>query len=106
VLFQQFYGNRNRLKILLKYYPFGILLRNLPLIVLSLLYWDVYFLRYGGPRFVARALRQQAAFARAGLRERDQAREVHPHRWMPWMKQQGIRELRDLRATFPAAGQS
>jgi GT2 family glycosyltransferase len=104
VLFQQFYGNRNRLKILLKYYPVGILLRNLPLIVLSLLYWDVYFLRYGGPRFAARALRQQAAFARAGLRERAQAREVRPHRWIPWMKQQGIRELRDLRATFPAAG--
>jgi GT2 family glycosyltransferase len=104
VLFQQFYGNRNRLKILLKYYPVAILLRNLPLIVLSLLYWDLYFVRHGGPRFAAKALRQQAAFAREGLRERHQVREVRAHRWIPWMKQQGIRELRDLRSTFPAAG--
>jgi GT2 family glycosyltransferase len=104
VLFQQFYGNRNRLKILLKYYPVAILLRNLPLIVLSLLYWDLYFLRHGGPRFAVRAVRQQAAFAYAGLRERHQTREVRAHRWIPWMKQQGIRELRDLRSTFPAAG--
>jgi GT2 family glycosyltransferase len=104
VLFQQFYGNRNRLKILLKYYPVVILLRNLPLIVLSLLYWNLFFLRHGGPRFAASALRQQAAFAREGLNERHQTREVRAHRWVPWMKQQGIRELRDLRATFSAVG--
>jgi GT2 family glycosyltransferase len=103
VLFQQFHGNRNRLKILLKYYPVGILLRNLPLIVLSLLYWDAYFLRYGGLRFAAKALREQTAFAREGLWERHQAREVRAHRWIPWMKQQGIRDLRNLHATFRAA---
>ena len=104
VLFQQFYANRNRLKILLKYYPTWILFRNLPLILLSFVYWDAYFLRYGGPRFAARALWHQVAFALDGVRERHQAREVRAHRWIPWMKQQGLLELRSLRSTFASGG--
>lgn len=99
VLFQQFLGNRNRLKLLLKYYPLGTLLRNLPLIGLSLAYWDFVFLRDGGPRLCLRALREQLAFARQGLRERRQQRALAAG-WLPWMTHQSLRDILTLRATF------
>ena len=53
-LMQQFYCNRNRLKILFKYYPPVMLVRNLPMIFLSVAYWDLVFLRTAGPGFFTR----------------------------------------------------
>jgi GT2 family glycosyltransferase len=100
VLFQQFYANRNRVKILVKYYPVSILVRSLPLTLLSLVYWNTYFLRHGGPRFAARALLHQLQFAREGLKERRHTRGIRAQRWVPWMKHHRIRDLRRLRATF------
>jgi GT2 family glycosyltransferase len=100
VLLKQFYANRNRLKILLKYYPVSLLVRNLPLNLIGLIYWNAYFLRHGGPRFASRALKHQVLFARAGIAERHKMRRVRAERWVPWMKQQGIRDLLSLRATF------
>lgn len=99
VLFQQFLGNRNRVKILLKYYPLPTLLRNLPLIGLSLAYWDFVFLRDGGPRFFLRALGAQLLFGWRGLRERRRWR-AGAARWSPWMTRQGLRDVLALRSSF------
>jgi GT2 family glycosyltransferase len=104
VLFQQFLGNRNRLKLLLKYYPLPILLRNLPLIGLSLAYWDFVFLWDGGPRFCLRALGAQGAFAWQGLRER-RRRRARPAGWLPWMTRQGLRDILFLRSSFAGGGE-
>jgi GT2 family glycosyltransferase len=99
LLRQQFYCNRNRLKILFKYYPLKALLRNLPLIALSVLYWDWYFLRHAGPRYCLRAIAAQSRFAWQGLRERFGNRMAPaPDRWLPWMTQQGLRDVLALRA--------
>ncbi len=96
-LFQQFYGNRNRLKILAKYYPVGLLLRNLPLIAMSYAYWNLYFLRHGGPRLFLRAVFQQLAFLARGLGERRRHR-VAADRWLPWMTRHTLGELWRARA--------
>lgn len=104
LLFQQFHGNRNRVKLLLKYYPLPTLLRNLPLIALSLAYWDFVFLRQGGPRFFLRALGAQLAFAGHGLRERGRARGLVAG-WRPWMRHQGLRDVLALRSSFAGGGE-
>jgi GT2 family glycosyltransferase len=104
LLFQQFLGNRNRLKLLLKYYPLPTLLRNLPLIGLSLAYWDFVFLREGGPRYCLRALGAQGAFAWQGLRER-RWRRARSEGWLPWMTRQGLRDILALRSSFAGGGE-
>ena len=96
-LVQQYYCNRNRLKILLRYYPPSMLVRNLPLIVLSVLYWDAVFLLRAGPAFCLRAVAAQVRFAAAGLWERRAANGVDPARWIPWITHQGLRDIRALR---------
>lgn len=48
VLFKQFHAQVNRGRILARYYPLKILLRNWHLILLSYLYDEYYFLRWGG----------------------------------------------------------
>jgi GT2 family glycosyltransferase len=96
-LLQQFYCNRNRLKILCKYYPLGLLLRNLPMILASVAYWDVIFLRKAGPGVFLRAIAAQAHYAARGLRERSRAGNVNAKRWLPWMTRQGLREIQALR---------
>ena len=105
VLFQQFLGNRNRVKLLAKYYPLSTLLRNLPLIALSLAYWDFVFVRDGGLRFGLRAVAAQFAFARHGLRERRLLPAGQAAAWLPWMKQQGLRDLAALRSSFADGGE-
>ena len=97
-LFQQFYCNRNRVKILAKYYPWAMLMRNLPLIGLSVAYWDGIFLRDAGLRFCLRAVAEQARYAFHGLMDRLRGRSVQPDRWLPWMTQQGLREILAVRA--------
>jgi GT2 family glycosyltransferase len=102
LLFRQFYGNRNRLKILAKYYPPLLLVRNLPLICLSLLYWHWMFLRREGVVFLLRALAAQARFALDGLRERARADGVDPRLWLPWMTQHRLRDLWTLKVVLGA----
>ena len=103
VLFQQFYGNRNRVKILFKYYPPAVLLRSLPLIFLSLAYWDGVFLRDGGWAFFARAVVGQVRYAWQGLRERLRGDAgVEAKHWLPWMTNQGLREVLALKSALGA----
>jgi len=90
-LFQQFHANRNRLKLVAKYWPWPLLLRNLPLVALSIAYWDLVFLVRAGPRYFARAVAAQIAFFVRGLRERQ---AQHSYRWLPWMTQHSFRGLK------------
>ena len=96
LLFKQGYGNRNRLKILAKYYPVHLLLRNLHLILFSLLYWNTVFLRDGGFRFMQRAVRDQIRFLIRGLHERGNDSSVDARLWLAWMKRQGVREMLEI----------
>jgi GT2 family glycosyltransferase len=94
---QQFYCNRNRMKILAKYYPASVLLRGAPLVLMSLAYWNAFFLRAAGPRFLARAVMAQARFAAHGLRERWRGRGVDAAAWLPWMERMGLRRVLAVR---------
>ncbi|MEK6325046.1 MAG: glycosyltransferase family 2 protein [Acidobacteriota bacterium] len=102
VLFQQFYGNRNRIKIVMKYYPPMVLLLSMPLILLSLAYWDWRFLREGGPRLFLRALAAQTQYAMQGLFERLRGNTVSPEAWLPWMKHQSLRQVLALKSALGA----
>jgi GT2 family glycosyltransferase len=99
VLFHHFYFQRNRIKVLTKYYPVGVLLRGLPLILASLVYWNGRFLLNGGPRLLARALATQADYARRGLAER-RSHGVDARGWLPWMSHHGLRDMLRLRAVL------
>src|SRR5215207_502489 len=94
---QQFYCNRNRLKILFKYYPSVLLVRNLPMICLSVAYWDLVFLRTAGPGFCLRAMGAQLRYAVRGLRERNRASALKSERWLPGMTRQRLRDVLALR---------
>jgi GT2 family glycosyltransferase len=96
-LMQQYFCNRNRLKILCKYYPLPLVARNLPLIALSVAYWDMVFLRRAGPAFCLRAAAGQARYAVQGLRERQHAHDIDPAGWLPWMTRHRLRDVRALR---------
>jgi GT2 family glycosyltransferase len=102
-LFQQFYCNRNRVKILAKYYPADILLHNLPLICLSLIHWNAYFLRHGGLGFFLRAVASQVRYGLQGLGERLRGGSVRADSWLPWMSHQRLRDVLALRAELAAA---
>ena len=97
-LFHQFYSNRNRLKILTKYYPLSVLARNLPLILLSLVYCDWVFLRKGGPAFFLRAVAAQIRYGAQGILERLRGRAVDSRHWLPWMTKHSLRDILALRA--------
>jgi GT2 family glycosyltransferase len=99
-LFQHFYFQRNRLKILAKYYPVHILVESLPLILGSLLYWDLLFLWHGGPRLLVRALAGQVVYGRRGVAER-RRHGINPQAWLPWMTRHGVRDMLRLRAASP-----
>ena len=100
VLFQQFYGNRNRVKILLKYYPASVLLSSLPVIGISLLYWNLVFLRHKGPRFFVSAIGAQLRYGVHGLRERTRDTRMGGAAWRPWMTRHTLTQVRALQATF------
>ncbi|MBV9599689.1 MAG: glycosyltransferase family 2 protein [Chloroflexi bacterium] len=97
VLFTQFYGNRNRVKILSKYYPLRLLIRNLPLILMSLAYWDIFILRRGGAGLFIRALSDQIRFACQGAAERRRGTGVRSERWLPRMTRHGLADVLALR---------
>lgn len=86
-MFKQFYGNRARLKILFKYYPCKIILGNIFLIFGSFVYWDYYFLRYGGWKKLWGLKVAQWQFAKAGLKERKlNSRERNWTKWITYQK--------------------
>jgi len=97
-LFQQFHCNRNRVKILTKYYPARLLLRNLPMICLSLVYWDLVFLCRSGPILMIRAVRSQISYAVKGLKERRRVGDIVSARWLPWMTRHRLRDIVALRS--------
>jgi GT2 family glycosyltransferase len=99
-LFQQFYCNRNRVKLLAKYYPLSVLIPSLPLILLSLIYWNWFFLRTGGIVFFFRAVFGQVRYALQGLTERLRGEGVAAEKWLPWMKTQGLRDLLSVRTAL------
>jgi len=99
-LLQQFYCNRNRAKLTLKYYPLKILLRSMPLILMSLAYWDWRFLREAGARFFVRGLIAQVKYALEGVKERLRGNTVDPKNWLPWMTHHTLREVLALKASF------
>jgi GT2 family glycosyltransferase len=97
-LFHQFYSNRNRIKILAKYYPVAVLLPALPLILLSLIYCDWVSLREGGPRLFFRSIASHVHYAAQGLVERFRGGGVDARHWVPWMTKQGLREVLALKS--------
>jgi GT2 family glycosyltransferase len=99
-LFQQFYCNRNRAKILAKYYPLSVLIRSLPLISLSFVYWNWFFLCNGGILCFLRAVSSQIRYAFQGLNERLRGKSVAAEKWLPWMKTQGLREVLSVRTSL------
>ena len=104
LLFTQFYGNRNRVKILAKYYPIGLLIANLPLILMSLAYWDAFMLRRGGVGLFCRACSDQIHFAVHGFVERWRGTGVQAQRWMPWMTRHGLADVLALRSAARTYG--
>lgn len=104
-LFLQRLANRNRLKLIAKYYPASLLVRGLPFILAGLLYWDLVFLQQRGPRGLLEFLRDQLGAIRDGLRQRDRAVLAAYPRWKPWMTRQGlsamIRQMRAMQRRAP-----
>lgn len=92
-IFKQFNSNRNRAKILTKYYPARILLANAPMICLSFLYWDLFILKHGGFLKFFQSIGAQLSFATSGLIERWQRKGSHPERWTKFMRHRSLREL-------------
>ncbi len=97
-LFHQFYSNRNRIKILTKYYPVSVLARSLPLILLSLVYCDWFLLRTGGPGLFLRAVSAQIRYAVQGIRERLNGRSVDSRQWLPWMTTHKLADILALKS--------
>jgi GT2 family glycosyltransferase len=97
-LFQQFFCNRNRLKIVFKYYPWGVILRSLPLLMLSVGYWNAKFLVNSGLGLFLRAIASQVRYGTRGIAERRTAADADPRQWLPWMTWHGLAEIQALRA--------
>lgn len=92
-LFQQFHSNRNRLKLIAKYYPFPIILRSMPLLLVGLSYWNLVFLRSGGIRLALKSIREQVTYMIRGIRERDRYIVRHSEGWTRWMTRQSFAEI-------------
>jgi len=92
-LFKKFYGQRNRAKILAKYYPFRILLKNFHIIALSFIYWDLFILRYGGIKKFIIAIIFQIQFTFIGYKERIQRRNNNAECWVKYMSHHSLKDL-------------
>ncbi len=84
-LFKQFHSNRNRAKILMKYYPWPLLLGSALTIFMSFAYWDLVFFVRGGLFFFVRAVAAQIRSAFEGLRARSRSLPAAAALWVPWM---------------------
>jgi GT2 family glycosyltransferase len=100
-LFQQFHANRNRLAVVARYYPAGLIRRNLPLLLLSLAYVNAMFLVRGGLRSFARAVFSQITFFARGLRERPANNSAAAEKWLPWMTRHSLRDLLKQKQQWP-----
>jgi len=100
LLSKQFYANRNRVKILSRYYPWAVLFKSLPLICLSLAYWDAVFLLKGGPILFLRAVAGQTRYALQGLAKRLRGHSARAKSWLPWMRHHGLGDLWALKSEF------
>ncbi len=96
ILFKQKYGNANRLNVLIKHYPACQLFKNFHLITLSFLYWDYYFLRYGGPGAFLELKHRQFNMFRKGLAERKEW-IFRNKEWLKFMTVHSFRGLLDLK---------
>jgi GT2 family glycosyltransferase len=92
-LFKQFHSNRNRAKLLMKYYPWRLLLRSALTILMSFVYWDFVFLLRGGPVFFVRAVAAQIRGAFEGWRARGRDLPATAALWVPWMTHHSLTEL-------------
>jgi GT2 family glycosyltransferase len=92
-LFQQFHANVNRLKVIARRYPRGLLLRSLPVLALAFVYWNAFFLFRGGPRQFLRALSAQTRAIRRGIAQRNDRDREAARRWLPWVTNQTVRDM-------------
>jgi len=90
-MFKQFYANRARMKVIFKYYPWSIIIKNIHLIFASFVYWDYYFLRHGGWKKLWSLKTAQWQFMKAGLKERKQ--NSAQSNWTKWITYQGFFNL-------------
>jgi len=96
-VFQQALANRNRMKIVAKYFPLRAIARNAHRIVLSLMHLNVRLLRARGPRFAAQAASEQIAYFFVGLRERRSLVGLDASLWAPDMQQHSLLGVLRLR---------
>lgn len=85
--FQVFHEQRNRAKFLLKLFPAVTLIRNLPHILASFIYWNLFIARKESISRVVDGIRDQVRFALKGLSERN---TQNAGRWTKYMKQHTI----------------
>ncbi|HUF16853.1 MAG TPA: glycosyltransferase family 2 protein, partial [Thermoanaerobaculia bacterium] len=90
-VFQQRLSNRNRSRLLAKYYPSGILLRSAPLLILGLGYWFFWFLRESGPRAALELLIEIPRYFLRGRRERKPASAEEDSLWLSLMTSHNLR---------------
>lgn len=91
-LYKQRFGNRNRAKVLAKYYPVDVLLNNAHLILASYLYWNFKFLFKQGPVSALGMLLEELSFWRAGWQERSAYVKTHKY-WREFMLNNSLWDL-------------
>lgn len=87
--FKQFHANMNRTKVFFRYFPFGIICRNLFLFILSLAYWQYFFLKSKAYRYFICAPFLQLKAAVVGLKHRNTANKS----WCAFMIQHSLSDL-------------
>ena len=92
-LFQKFHTNRNRIGIVARYFPAGLIIRNLPLLVLGLVYADIVFLTKGGIGLFLRAIGSQTVSFFRGIRHRSPTVMRDAMAWLPWMTTHDLRGI-------------
>jgi GT2 family glycosyltransferase len=84
-VFQQRLSNRNRIRLIAKHYPSGILLRSAPLLIFGFGYWFFWCLRNSGPRAALELLIEIPRYFLRGRRERKPASGEADSLWLSWM---------------------
>jgi len=89
--FKMYRNTRNRIKLVVKYFPFSMLVKNSPLILLSIIYWNIWLLRKGGVNLFAKASFNQFWFSIKGLQERLK-RKGNPEYWRIFVENHGLKD--------------
>lgn len=87
--FKMYRNARNRVKLIMKYFPLSFLAKNLPLILLSIVYWDLWLWRKSGIRLFLKAILSQVIFSAAGLKERF-SRKGKPQNWLGFVQNHSL----------------